>query len=54
MRDGQMTLTNHKMICISLMTPGANPYPGMSGRDVMDMVRQGKRMERPEHCAEEV
>ncbi len=33
---------------------GASPYPGMGGKEVMAQVRRGYRMDRPEHCSEEV
>ncbi|ELU06579.1 hypothetical protein CAPTEDRAFT_45220, partial [Capitella teleta] len=33
-----------------IVTLGSSPYPGMTGRDVMEMIDQGYRMDRPRHC----
>ena len=33
-----------------IVTLGATPYPGMSGSEVLKKVKEGKRLEKPEHC----
>ena len=33
-----------------IVTLGSTPYPGMSGSEVMKRVREGVRLEKPEHC----
>ncbi|KAF8765115.1 Tyrosine kinase receptor Cad96Ca like protein [Argiope bruennichi] len=37
-----------------IVTLGSTPYPGMAAGDVMRKVREGYRMEKPEHCKREV
>jgi len=36
-----------------IVTLGSTPYPGMSGSEVMKRVREGVRLEKPEHCMSE-
>ncbi len=43
-------IINNSCLCIS----GSSPYPGMGGKEVMAQVRRGYRMEKPDHCADEV
>ena len=33
-----------------IITLGSTPYPGMSGSEVMKKVKEGHRLEKPEHC----
>jgi hypothetical protein len=33
-----------------IVTLGSTPYPGMSGSEVMKKVKEGFRLEKPEHC----
>ena len=33
-----------------IVTLGSTPYPGLSGSEVMKRVREGVRLEKPEHC----
>jgi len=37
-----------------IVTLGSTPYPGMSAQDVMKKVREGFRLEKPEHCRREL
>jgi len=37
-----------------IVTLGATPYPGMSGSEVLKKVKEGKRLEKPEHCNREM
>ena len=37
-----------------IVTLGSTPYPGMSGSEVMKRVREGHRLEKPEHCDREI
>jgi len=37
-----------------IVTLGSTPYPGMSGSEVMKRVREGVRLEKPEHCDREI
>ena len=37
-----------------IVTLGSTPYPGMSGSEVMKKVREGVRLEKPEHCDREI
>ena len=36
-----------------IATLGSTPYPGMSGSEVMKKVKEGHRLEKPEHCDSE-
>jgi hypothetical protein len=36
-----------------VVTLGSTPYPGMSGSEVMKRVKEGHRLEKPEHCDRE-
>ncbi|XP_034664952.1 tyrosine kinase receptor Cad96Ca isoform X2 [Drosophila subobscura] len=37
-----------------IVTLGSTPYPGISAADVMKKVRDGYRLEKPEHCRREL
>ncbi|XP_023311404.1 tyrosine kinase receptor Cad96Ca, partial [Anoplophora glabripennis] len=37
-----------------VVTLGSTPYPGMSAADVMKKVRDGYRLDKPEHCRREL
>lgn len=37
-----------------IVTLGSTPYPGMSASDVMRKVRDGYRLQKPEHCRREL
>jgi len=37
-----------------IVTLGSTPYPGMSGSEVMKKVKEGTRLEKPEHCDREM
>lgn len=37
-----------------ICTLGSTPYPGMSTKEVMRKVRDGYRLEKPEHCKREI
>lgn len=37
-----------------IVTLGSTPYPGLSTKEVMIKVREGYRLEKPEHCKREV
>ncbi|CAG9559573.1 unnamed protein product [Danaus chrysippus] len=37
-----------------IVTLGSTPYPGLSAGDVMKKVREGHRLEKPEHCRREL
>ncbi|GIY16304.1 tyrosine kinase receptor Cad96Ca [Caerostris extrusa] len=37
-----------------IVTLGSTPYPGMAAGDVMRKVKEGYRMEKPDHCKREV
>jgi len=37
-----------------IVTLGSTPYPGMSGSEVMKKVKEGYRLEKPEHCDREI
>ena len=40
--------------CRLLLWPGTSPYPGVSGRDIQKLLRNGYRMEKPENCSQQV
>lgn len=37
-----------------IVTLGSTPYPGIAASDVMRKVRDGYRLEKPEHCRREL
>jgi len=37
-----------------IVTLGSTPYPGMSGSEVMKKVKEGQRLDKPEHCDREI
>lgn len=37
-----------------IVTLGSTPYPGMAAGEVMRKVRDGYRLEKPEHCKREI
>jgi len=37
-----------------IITLGSTPYPGMSGSEVMKRVKEGIRLEKPDHCDREI
>lgn len=37
-----------------IVTLGSTPYPGMGAADVMKKVRDGYRLEKPDHCRREL
>jgi len=37
-----------------IATLGSTPYPGMSGSEVMKKVKEGYRLDKPEHCDREI
>lgn len=37
-----------------IATLGSTPYPGISGSEVMKKVKEGHRLEKPEHCDREI
>jgi len=37
-----------------IVTLGSTPYPGLSGSEVMKRVKEGHRLEKPEHCDREI
>ncbi|XP_050525594.1 tyrosine kinase receptor Cad96Ca [Daktulosphaira vitifoliae] len=37
-----------------IVTLGSTPYPGMAAADVMKRIRDGYRLEKPQHCRREV
>ena len=37
-----------------IVTLGANPYQGLHSSEVMKKVRDGYRLEKPEHCKREL
>ncbi|XP_071806709.1 uncharacterized protein [Asterias amurensis] len=37
-----------------LVTLGSHPYPGMSSREVMEKIKVGYRLPKPEHCSDEI
>jgi len=37
-----------------IATLGSTPYPGMSGSEVMKKVKEGFRLDKPEHCDREI
>jgi len=37
-----------------ITTLGSTPYPGLSGSEVMKKVREGVRLEKPDHCDREM
>lgn len=39
---------------MQVVTLGSTPYPGMGAADVMRRVRDGYRLEKPEHCHREM
>ncbi|RXG71565.1 Tyrosine kinase receptor Cad96Ca [Armadillidium vulgare] len=41
------------IIVVYKLSIGSTPYPGISAREVMRRVREGYRLERPEHCRPE-
>lgn len=38
---------------IKIIISGSTPYPGMEAREVMRRVKDGHRLERPNHCRPE-
>lgn len=42
------------ILCWEIVTLGSTPYPGMTAREVMRRVREGYRLERPDHCHPEL
>lgn len=42
------------ILCWEIVTLGSTPYPGMTAREVMRRVREGYRLDRPEHCRPEL
>ncbi|KAB7498157.1 Tyrosine kinase receptor Cad96Ca [Armadillidium nasatum] len=44
---------SYGILCWEIVTLGSTPYPGISAREVMRRVREGYRLERPEHCRPE-
>ncbi|XP_038064848.1 fibroblast growth factor receptor 3-like [Patiria miniata] len=37
-----------------LVTLGSHPYPGMSSQKVIDEIKQGYRLPKPEHCSDNI
>ncbi|XP_072048742.1 tyrosine kinase receptor Cad96Ca-like [Amphiura filiformis] len=37
-----------------LVTVGSHPYPGMSSKKVIDELRKGYRLPKPEHCSQDI
>ncbi|XP_038066018.1 proto-oncogene tyrosine-protein kinase receptor Ret-like [Patiria miniata] len=37
-----------------LVTLGSHPYPGMSSQNVIDEIKQGYRLPKPEHCSDDI
>lgn len=37
-----------------IVTLGSTPYPGISASDVMKKIRDGYRLEKPDHCRREL
>lgn len=37
-----------------IVTLGSTPYPGMAAADVMKRIRDGYRLDKPQHCGREV
>ncbi|XP_038064856.1 tyrosine kinase receptor Cad96Ca-like [Patiria miniata] len=37
-----------------LVTLGSHPYPGMSSQKVIDEIKQGYRLPKPEHCSDDI
>ncbi|XP_074603538.1 tyrosine kinase receptor Cad96Ca [Brevipalpus obovatus] len=37
-----------------IITLGSTPYPGLTTKDVMKKIREGYRLEKPDHCKREV
>nr|XP_053639220.1 mucin-5AC-like [Cherax quadricarinatus] len=56
-----MSIFTHKsdvwsfgILCWEIVTLGSTPYPGMTAREVMRSVREGYRLDRPDHCHPEL
>ncbi|KAG7159528.1 Tyrosine kinase receptor Cad96Ca-like 2 [Homarus americanus] len=56
-----MSIFTHKsdvwsfgIMCWEIVTLGSTPYPGMTAREVMRRVREGYRLDRPDHCHPEL
>ncbi|KAK4298246.1 hypothetical protein Pmani_029396 [Petrolisthes manimaculis] len=56
-----MSIFTHKsdvwsfgILCWEIVTLGSTPYPGMTAREVMRSVREGHRLDRPDHCRPEL
>ncbi|XP_068709736.1 uncharacterized protein [Montipora foliosa] len=37
-----------------LITLGSSPYPGIAGRDIHKLIRNGYRMDKPENCSQQI
>merc|ERR1739842_220470 len=37
-----------------IVTLGSTPYPGLGASEVMKIVKEGKRLDKPEHCRREI
>lgn len=44
---------NNKSNCITSF-PGSTPYPGLSANEVIRRIRDGYRLEKPDHCRREM
>lgn len=42
------------MLLYEIFTLGGMPYPSISPRDLLQLLRQGHRMKRPEGCTDEM
>lgn len=42
------------ILLYEIVTLGAQPYPDIPNHEVFNMLEQGKRMERPDSCTEEL
>ena len=42
------------MVLWEIFTLGSSPYPGVSTQELLDLLKQGYRMEQPEICTSQL
>lgn len=45
---------SYGIVLWEIITLGGSPYPGISGRDIHKLIKNGYRMDRPETCSQEI
>nr|XP_058968547.1 uncharacterized protein LOC131795005 isoform X1 [Pocillopora verrucosa] len=50
----QSDVWSYGIVLWEIITLGGSPYPGISGRDIHKLIKNGYRMERPETCSQQI